>query len=382
MAAAAAALLDELMGRNRNAAPHEKGIELNWEDPEYCKYYLVSFCPHDLFVNTRADLGPCSKVHDDEVKKLYDESTSHKKFQYLEDFIRFCNNILNDVQRKIEKGKQRLALMNNSEKVAMTPAQAQRNQEQMSLLNEKINKLVEEAEAAGIQGNVEQAQGHWHKRPVCSRTGEQMEVCQVCGAFLIVGDAPQRIDDHLMGKQHVGYAKLKLTVEEMIKERDKIREEREKRRESDKRDRFSRRDDRRRSGNGERDRRGDRHDRRYEHRRDDDRHRSDRDRERERDRYWDRDGDRDRDRERDRDRDRDREKDRDKYRDRDKEKRRDRSRSRRDEHKERKDKNKKNEKDDRDKDHKSYRSKYDDEKILKKCKESEKEQQLNGDKFY
>ena len=34
MAAAAAALLDELMGRNRNAAPHEKGIELNWEDPE------------------------------------------------------------------------------------------------------------------------------------------------------------------------------------------------------------------------------------------------------------------------------------------------------------------------------------------------------------
>lgn len=31
-----------------------------------------------------------------------------------------------------------------------------------------------------------------------------MEVCAVCGAFLIVGDAQQRIDDHLMGKQHVG----------------------------------------------------------------------------------------------------------------------------------------------------------------------------------
>lgn len=31
-----------------------------------------------------------------------------------------------------------------------------------------------------------------------------MEVCEVCGAFLIVGDAQQRIDDHLMGKQHVG----------------------------------------------------------------------------------------------------------------------------------------------------------------------------------
>jgi hypothetical protein len=31
---AAAALLDELMGRNRNIAPDDKGKELNWEDPE------------------------------------------------------------------------------------------------------------------------------------------------------------------------------------------------------------------------------------------------------------------------------------------------------------------------------------------------------------
>lgn len=33
-AAAAAALLDELMGRNRNVLPNEKPKELNWEDPE------------------------------------------------------------------------------------------------------------------------------------------------------------------------------------------------------------------------------------------------------------------------------------------------------------------------------------------------------------
>lgn len=31
---AAAQLLDELMGRNRNIAPNEKGKELNWEEPE------------------------------------------------------------------------------------------------------------------------------------------------------------------------------------------------------------------------------------------------------------------------------------------------------------------------------------------------------------
>jgi hypothetical protein len=47
---AAAALLDELMGRNRNIAPNDKAKELNWEDPEvsclcimFCVAVLVLF---------------------------------------------------------------------------------------------------------------------------------------------------------------------------------------------------------------------------------------------------------------------------------------------------------------------------------------------------
>lgn len=56
---------------------------------QYCKYYLVKFCPHDLFVNTRADLGACAKVHDEEVKKLFDQAKGHKKIFYQEEFIRY-----------------------------------------------------------------------------------------------------------------------------------------------------------------------------------------------------------------------------------------------------------------------------------------------------
>jgi hypothetical protein len=40
---AAAALLDELMGRNRNIAPNDKAKELNWEDPEVISLIVV-FC--------------------------------------------------------------------------------------------------------------------------------------------------------------------------------------------------------------------------------------------------------------------------------------------------------------------------------------------------
>ena len=44
---------------------------------------------------------------------------------------------------------------------------------------------------------------------------KEMEVCNVCGAFLVVNDAQQRVDEHLMGKQHMGYAKLRVTVDDL-----------------------------------------------------------------------------------------------------------------------------------------------------------------------
>lgn len=203
---------------------------------------MVKFCPHDLFVNTRADLGPCMKTHDEEARKLFQEAKkSHfKKVQYQEDFVRFCSVMLNEVDRKIVKGKQRLALSGKSVLTTTNPQQAEKNQEKIDILNERINELEKEAEQAGTDGNVEQAQG---LMKLCDQLKEerdtlrkselgqlnitaqlaveqekQMEVCEVCGAFLIVGDAQQRIDDHLMGKQHMGYMRLKKAVEEISQE--------------------------------------------------------------------------------------------------------------------------------------------------------------------
>uniref|UniRef100_A0A182PSB8 Uncharacterized protein n=1 Tax=Anopheles epiroticus TaxID=199890 RepID=A0A182PSB8_9DIPT len=226
-------LLDELMGRNRNLDPSASAKEVSWTDEEFCSYFLVKFCPHDLFVNTRADLGQCTKLHDDEAKRLFDEAKPcRKKTQYEEDFLRFCTNMINEVDRKIVKGKQRLLLMNSKTEGGRT---VPKYQEQLNSLTERINKLVREAEEAGTRGDVEQAQGlmeqcdqlkeeketlvKQHESNGWSVTAEiaasqekQMEVCEVCGAFLIVGDAQQRIDDHLTGKQHLGYVKNDLRI--------------------------------------------------------------------------------------------------------------------------------------------------------------------------
>ena len=44
---------------------------------------------------------------------------------------------------------------------------------------------------------------------------KQMEVCDVCGSFLIVNDAQSRVEEHVSGKQHMGYAKLRAALEEI-----------------------------------------------------------------------------------------------------------------------------------------------------------------------
>lgn len=80
---------------------------------------MVKFCPHDLFVNTRADLGACPKVHCEEAKTQYNEATNRSKMQYEDEFVAFAMSLLNDVERRIEKGKQRLELMNKTETVSI-----------------------------------------------------------------------------------------------------------------------------------------------------------------------------------------------------------------------------------------------------------------------
>ncbi|XP_045211703.1 luc7-like protein 3 isoform X1 [Mercenaria mercenaria] len=283
---ALAAMLDELMGRDRNLAPTEKRSEPKWDDPEVCRYYLVDFCPHELFTNTRADLGPCEKIHDDHLRKEYHErykkSSRVGRLGYEEDFLRYLQTLINDVEKRIRRGHQRLAL--NSMQGNLNGNPASQKEEKVKMLTERINDLVQKAEELGCEGKVEEAQGIMK---LCDQLNEErtqlqnnptpdpyneplkaMEVCTVCGALLVVGDAQQRVDEHIMGKQHSGYArirayvegkrmktkeeeeekeaKLKQEREEREKEREKEREERRKKDEERKKEREEREKERER----------------------------------------------------------------------------------------------------------------------------------------
>ena len=209
----------------------------------------MEFCPHELFTNTRADLGPCGKIHDDNLKKKFEEDDdSYRKRQYVDEFARFANRMLTELYARIKKAKERLLLTQNEDALpASSSGQHKETEDKINLLTGRIGALVEEAEKAGTEGNVEQAQGLLKLSDTLREEREglrrqimpflrddynahqkAMEVCESCGAFLIVGDAQQRVDDHLMGKQHIGYCRLKAAVDRIEDERRAQREEREK----------------------------------------------------------------------------------------------------------------------------------------------------------
>ena len=84
-----AAMLDALMGRHRNAAPGTEIKQPTWEDDGVCPYFLVEYCPHDLFTNTKSDLGPCENIHDDNLKVAFAKAPmSSKKERIMDDFLR------------------------------------------------------------------------------------------------------------------------------------------------------------------------------------------------------------------------------------------------------------------------------------------------------
>jgi hypothetical protein len=61
------ALLDKLMGRDRNSVVKNKNTitkTRRYDDRDVCQFFLAGLCPHELFKNTKSDLGACPSIHD------------------------------------------------------------------------------------------------------------------------------------------------------------------------------------------------------------------------------------------------------------------------------------------------------------------------------
>lgn len=67
-------------------------------------------CPHDLFTNTKQDLGPCPKIHSEGLKTEYETASAAEKakwgFEY--DYMRDMQKYIDDCDRRIDSAQRRL----------------------------------------------------------------------------------------------------------------------------------------------------------------------------------------------------------------------------------------------------------------------------------
>jgi hypothetical protein len=103
---------EQLMGEQMVHGIDGQAAKLKITDSKVCRSYLVGTCPHDLFTNTKQDLGPCPKVHSEALKNEYESADAEQKkrwnfeYDYMRDMqkhIDECNRRIDTAQRRLEK---------------------------------------------------------------------------------------------------------------------------------------------------------------------------------------------------------------------------------------------------------------------------------------
>jgi len=90
------------------AGASSRHAQLSITDPKVCRSYLVGTCPHDLFTNTKQDLGPCPKVHSEPLKSEYEAAADKSKYGFEYDYMRDMQKYIDECNRRIDAAQRRL----------------------------------------------------------------------------------------------------------------------------------------------------------------------------------------------------------------------------------------------------------------------------------
>ena len=97
-------IAEQLMG----AGASSRHAQLSITDPKICRSFIVGTCPHDLFTNTKQDLGPCPKVHSEPLKTEYEATADKSKFGFEYDYMRDMQKYIDECNRRIDAAQRRL----------------------------------------------------------------------------------------------------------------------------------------------------------------------------------------------------------------------------------------------------------------------------------
>jgi hypothetical protein len=213
------------------AGASSRSAQLSITDPKVCRSFLVGTCPHDLFTNTKQDLGPCPKVHSEPLKTEYESTKDSKNYGFEYDYMRDLQKYIDECNRRIDGAQRRL------EKTPDEIRQTNALLKQISDLTKSIETGLLEIQVLGESSEVSRAYEEFFRIKQAMQTKgdkerelkalsdtsgpsghQKLQVCDVCGAYLSRLDNDRRLADHFYGKMHLGYAQMRKTYDVLQKE--------------------------------------------------------------------------------------------------------------------------------------------------------------------
>ncbi|KAI9006949.1 LUC7-domain-containing protein [Hyaloraphidium curvatum] len=218
--------LEELMGAEALGRVPEN---LTFEDPKVCRDFLCGLCPHDLFVNTKSEIGPCPRLHGEKYKTAYEEAKSSGKHPGFEpEHLRNLEQFISECDRRIASAQRRLEKTSSAEDPKIIELMKGLNDitDSISALTVDIEKLGEEGEideASKLMEEIERLKREKDEKERDLRAinkgsisqQQKLRVCEVCSAYLSVYDSDRRLADHFGGKMHLGYVQIREIIEKL-----------------------------------------------------------------------------------------------------------------------------------------------------------------------
>lgn len=143
------ALLDELMGRNRDGDKPEEDIT-DFRHSRVCKRYLCGLCPHDLFQNTKMDLGECANLHLPKLRLQFERerlAQPDRDISYDQELERDLIKFISEVEKKIQRAQRRLEEQDGAKAPSLMDFE---NCKEVLEITAEIQEVMLKAEEAGM----------------------------------------------------------------------------------------------------------------------------------------------------------------------------------------------------------------------------------------
>eukprot|EP00931_Biecheleriopsis_adriatica_P064280 TRINITY_DN39086_c0_g1_i1.p1 TRINITY_DN39086_c0_g1~~TRINITY_DN39086_c0_g1_i1.p1 ORF type:complete len:366 (+),score=123.83 TRINITY_DN39086_c0_g1_i1:70-1167(+) len=225
----ARAMLDALMGPNRDKAPGETKQE-DWRDRKVCKKFLIGFCPYDKAVlGGRRSIEPCSKIHNEMLREAFN---GHADGSPDSSYRRDCEDIaLRDLAEAINikdiYAKEQLSIKAAELKIRRTGPNHEigRMKREAMLLKEQADALTDDSDGMKKEQLMKQHETAMADYEAFVKEVEKKEEqnapkaqsCKVCGTAY---GSEDEYKAHLERRMHQAYTQIQEKHDELLRKKD------------------------------------------------------------------------------------------------------------------------------------------------------------------